>query len=172
MNVTPTVPPSKFGGRKGQLAGAAAALMAVGLAGHEGVRLVAYSDPIGIPTICLGQTAGVKLGQSATLEQCLAWAGKDAMRAVEIVLDCNPNTEFTPQQLAAYADIAYNVGPRPVCDLRNSTMARLLHDNRAQEACFQFPRWNKARLAGVHVALPGLTKRRAHNMAMCLQGAA
>jgi GH24 family phage-related lysozyme (muramidase) len=168
----PDLPQSKFKGRKGVLAGAAAAIMAAGLAGHEGVRLVAYSDPIGIPTICLGQTAGVKLGQVATLEQCQAWAGKDAMRAVEIVLDCNPNTDFTPHQLAAYADIAYNVGPRPVCDLQSSTMARLLHANKAAEACREFPKWDKARLAGRMVALPGLTKRRAHNMQTCMRGEA
>jgi site-specific DNA-methyltransferase (adenine-specific) len=111
-------------------------------------------------------------GQTATLEQCLAWAGKDAMRAVEIVLDCNPNTDFTPHQLAAFADIAYNVGPRPVCDRKNSTMARLLEQNRALDACYEFPKWNKARLAGVLTPFPGLTKRREANKAQCLTGVA
>lgn len=172
MTVKPDIPASRLAGRKGALAGAAAAIMAAGLAGHEGVRLVAYSDPIGIPTICLGQTKGVRLGQTATLEQCIAWAGKDAMRAVEIVLDCNPATDFTPHQLAAFADIAYNVGPRPVCDLASSTMARLLRENRAADACLEFPKWNKARAAGVLVPLPGLTKRRAHNMQTCRTGGA
>lgn len=169
----PTAPASKFGASpKGKLAAAAVALMTAGLAGHEGVKLVAHSDPIGIPTICLGQTKGVKLGQTATLEQCLAWAGKDAMRAVEVVLDCNPNTDFTPHQLAAYADIVYNIGPYPVCDRKRSAMARLLEQNRALDACFEFPKWNKARLAGVLTEFPGLTKRREANKAQCLTGVA
>ena len=39
-------------------------------------------------------------------------------------------------------------------------------------ACQQLPRWNKARVAGAMVELPGLTKRRAAEMALCMEGAA
>jgi len=41
-----------------------------------------------------------------------------------------------------------------------------------EAACREFPKWNKGRVLGVLVALPGLTKRRAHNMAQCLEGSA
>jgi GH24 family phage-related lysozyme (muramidase) len=36
----------------------------------------------------------------------------------------------------------------------------------------QLPRWNKARIAGVAVALPGLTKRRNAEMTLCMKGLA
>jgi lysozyme len=40
------------------------------LAGAEGLRTVAYKDPVGIPTICFGETKDVQLGQTATAEEC------------------------------------------------------------------------------------------------------
>ena len=36
----------------------------------EGRSLMAYLDPVGIPTICEGVTLGVKLGDRATPAQC------------------------------------------------------------------------------------------------------
>ena len=36
----------------------------------EGLRQVAYRDPVGITTICFGSTKGVKMGDTATFEQC------------------------------------------------------------------------------------------------------
>ena len=39
-----------------------------------------------------------------------------------------------------------------------------------QAACNQLPRWDNARIAGVLVPLPGLTKRRAAERTLCLQG--
>ena len=36
------------------------------------------------------------------------------------------------------------------------------------EACDQLPRWNKATIGGRLVELPGLTKRRAAERALCL----
>ena len=48
---------------------------ATGMAGvlvsnFEGRSLVAYLDPVGIPTICEGVTRGVRLGQAKTPAQC------------------------------------------------------------------------------------------------------
>lgn len=40
-----------------------------------------------------------------------------------------------------------------------------------QGACDQLVRWDKARVAGVMVSLPGLTKRRAKERDLCLSGA-
>ena len=44
------------------------AVAAVG--GFEGLRTVAYKDPVGIPTACFGETLGVEMGQEYTVEQC------------------------------------------------------------------------------------------------------
>lgn len=153
------------------IAGAAALVMAA-LPAKEGVRYVAYSDPVGVPTLCMGHTKGVKLGMTATHEQCLAWAGQDVMAALNDVRRCHPELAFTPEQLAAFTDGVFNLGPKLVCDTKNSTMARLLKAGDIEAACREFPKWNKGRVLGVLVALPGLTKRRAHNMAQCLEGSA
>ncbi|MGK4387745.1 glycoside hydrolase family protein [Ectopseudomonas oleovorans] len=45
---------------------------------HEGRNLAAYLDPVGIPTICYGSTAGVTLGQTRTAAEC------DALLAAEL----------------------------------------------------------------------------------------
>lgn len=51
----------------------AAAIALVGV--WEGLRLVTYRDPIGIPTVCFGETRGVKMGDRYTLEECQAMLG-------------------------------------------------------------------------------------------------
>ena len=37
---------------------------------NEGLGLTAYKDSAGVPTICYGETKGVKMGQRATLSDC------------------------------------------------------------------------------------------------------
>ena len=50
---------------------AIALALAVALAAPaEGLRQVAYRDPVGIPTICFGSTRNVHMGDTATVEQC------------------------------------------------------------------------------------------------------
>ena len=159
-------PRTQMRGKKTMVAAALAASLATG---YEGVKLVAYKDPVGIPTICAGRTSNVKMGDKATREQCVAWLGEEMMQSIETVERCHPKIDFTVNQLAAYGDIVYNVGPRPVCDTKASTMARLLAAGRVVEACREFPKWDKARVAGVLVSLPGLTKRRQANMQLCLR---
>lgn len=152
--------------------GTAAALVLGALPAREGVRYVAYSDPVGVPTICLGHVKGVKLGMTATHEQCMAWAGEEVMGAIAQIRHCHPKLEFTAPQLAAFTDGVYNLGAKLVCDRVNSTLARKLYAGDIAGACLEFPKWNKGRIAGVLVPLPGLTKRRAANMAQCLEGSA
>lgn len=136
------------------------------VAPFEGLRTVAYSDPVGIPTICFGYTAGVKLGDTKTVEECRALLTQDVTGAVAQVERCVPG--LPPHQLAAWASAVYNIGPRIVCDLAGSTAARLLRAGAYDEACEQLPRWNKAK----GITLPGLVRRRAAERALCLQDGA
>lgn len=136
---------------------------------HEGLRNAAYYDPVKIPTICVGRTTNVKMGDWATTEQCMKWLGQEMTDSIRQADKCIPqHVELTPGQLAAFADIIYNIGPRPVCDIANSTMARHLRAGNVIAACQQFPRWDKAKIMGVHVPLRGLTIRREHNRALCM----
>ena len=145
---------------------AAAALATVIAIPAEGIRQYAYFDPPGILTVCYGSTTDVVAGRRYSMEECKARLDADMMVAVQAVERCAPGLPEKP--LAAFADAVYNMGPTIVCNTSASTAARLLKAGDWQAACRQLPRWDKARVAGVMVALPGLTKRRAEEMALCL----
>ena len=144
---------------------AAATAIATALAiPAEGLRQFAYYDPPGILTVCYGHTGpDVEINVKYSLDKCKAWFTEDMKRAIETVERCHPG--LPENTLAAFSDAVFNLGPKIACD---STASRLLAAGEIEQACRELPRWNKARVAGVLVPLPGLTKRRAKEMALCL----
>ena len=132
----------------------------------EGLRQYAYYDPPGILTVCYGSTSGVVAGKRYSLDECKARLDRDMLHAVEQVDRCAPNAPVNV--LAAFGDAVYNIGPRIACDTTASTAARKLQGQDWAGACRELPKWDKARIGGVLVPLPGLTKRRAKEMALCL----
>lgn len=143
---------------------AAAALAAAIAIPAEGLRQVAYYDPPGILTVCYGTTGpDVVKGKKYDLEECKAYLDRDMMAAVAQVEKCHPG--LPENVLAAFSDAVYNMGPTVAC---NSTASRYLAVGDLVSACKQLPRWNKSRVGGVYVALPGLTKRREKEMQLCL----
>ncbi len=149
---------------------AAATALAIGIAAPmEGLRLTPYYDPPGILTVCRGHTGpDVIPGKKYSLEECDALFNDDMRQAIDTVERCHPG--LPAPVLAAFADAVFNLGPRIACDRANSTAARYLASGRLEDACRQLPRWNKARVFGVMQELPGLTKRRALALDVCLQG--
>ena len=134
----------------------------------EGLRQWAYNCPAGVATVCYGHTGSVVRGKKYSLDECKALLDKDMLKAVEEVEQCQPG--LPPEVLAAFADATFNIGSRVACDTRQSTAARKLKAGDYRGACNELPKWDKARVAGVLVALPGLTKRRAREREICLQG--
>ncbi len=134
----------------------------------EGLRQKAYKDPVGIPTVCFGSTKGVKMGDFRTVDECKALLTKEMMDVISTVDRCQPG--LPTEVLAAFSDASYNLGTTIACDTNKSTAARFLKAKDYRSACNQLPRWDKARVAGVMVALPGLTKRRAMERDLCLSG--
>ena len=134
----------------------------------EGLRQIAYRDPVSILTVCYGSTSGVVAGKRYTLDECKARLDRDMLHAVEQVDRCAPNAPANV--LAAFSDAAYNLGPVIACDTSRSTAARMLKAGDYRGACNQLPRWNQAKVMGVSVSLPGLTKRRALEREICLSG--
>ena len=129
----------------------------------EGLRQFAYYDPPGILTVCYGHTGGVERGRMYSLEECKALLTEDMMEAVNAVEKCHPNL---PESVhAAFSDAVFNIGPKVAC---NSTASKYLAVGDYEAACKELPRWNKTTIAGVLVPLPGLTKRRNAEMALCL----
>jgi lysozyme len=151
---------------RAQRAGAAAAIAAAIAIPAEGLRQYAYYDPPGILTVCYGSTTNVQKGRKYSLEECRARLDADMLHAVEAVERCVPGLPVNV--LAAFSDAVYNMGPTIACNRQQSTAARYLHAGRLIDACNQLPRWDKARVAGVMVSLPGLTKRRAAEKNLCL----
>lgn len=145
---------------------AAATLIAIPF---EGLRQVAYYDPPGVLTVCYGSTTNVEKGRTYSLEECRERLQSDMLAAVEAVERCHPG--LPEPILAAFSDAVYNLGPGIACNRESSTAARLLWAGEYRAACDQLPRWDKARVAGVMVTLPGLTKRRAAERDLCLTGA-
>jgi GH24 family phage-related lysozyme (muramidase) len=161
--------------KPGRLALAAALATALAIPA-EGLRQVAYYDPPGILTACRGHTGpDVRAGVRYSLEQCDAWLTADMRAALARVEACVPG--LPPEVLAAFGDAVFNLGPVIACDTANSQAARYLaryahtrDGDMLRAACEQLPRWDKARVGGVLVALPGLTKRRAEERSLCLGG--
>ncbi len=153
---------------KGKAARIAALAIAIA-APAEGLRQVTYYDPPGILTVCRGHTgAGVEAGKRYTLAECDAFLTADMRDAINKVEHCVPGL---PEPVhAAFADAVFNLGQMIACDTKNSTAARMLKAGDIRGACNQLPRWNKAKVAGVKITLPGLTNRRRQEQQLCLQG--
>lgn len=154
-----------------QKTSAVAAIVMSLAGGAEGIRYIAYYDPPGILTVCKGHTGpDVVKNKVYSPKECNDLFASDVEKAIAIVNRCVPGLPVHVQ--AAFADPVFNMGPTIVCDKKKSTAARMLAAGNIEDACRQLPRWNKAVIAGVPVALPGLTTRRAKDMDTCLNGAA
>ena len=148
---------------------AAAACLAASLAAPcEGLRHYVYSDPVGIATYCFGETRNPIPGKFYSTAECKDLLTKDMAVAVQEVEKCQPGLPVSV--LGAFGSAVYNMGPTLACNTKASTAARLLAAKQYIKACDQLPQWDKARVAGVEVALPGLVKRRAEEQAACLKG--
>lgn len=148
--------------RSKRIAAAVAAATAIAIPA-EGIRQFAYYDPPGILTVCYGSTTNVQKGKKYSLDECRERLDSDMLNAISHVERCHPG--LPENVLAAFGDAVYNLGPVVAC---NSTASRYLDEGRISDACNQLPRWNKARVMGVMVELPGLTKRRKAEQELCL----
>lgn len=118
----------------------------------EGLRLAAYKDSVGVPTIGYGHTRNVTMDMSCTQEQAEQWLQDDVQIAVNGVNQL-VTVALTQNQFDALVDFAFNLG---VGSLQHSTLLRLLNGGDYAGAAGEFEKWNKA---GGNV-LPGLVKRR------------
>lgn len=141
--------------------GAGALAAAVGLvAAWEGRSLVAYADPVGIPTICEGYTHGVRLGDVATPAQCDALTEREVRKALAVVDSATPGP-LPDGVRVALASFVYNVGPGAY---GGSTLLRRLRAGDVAGACNELPRWVYA--GGRR--LRGLELRREAERKICL----
>lgn len=149
-----------------QRAAAASALAIAIAAPAEGLRQWAYQDPVGILTVCYGHTGNVMKGKQYSIAECKAILTHDMVKHLEIVEHCQPGLPIPI--LASFGDAVFNAGSTIACDTNRSTAARKLRLKDYDAACNELTKWDKARIGGVLVALPGLTKRREKERQLCL----
>ena len=129
----------------------------------EGLRLSAYKDAVGIPTIGYGTTKGVKMGQTITRDEADRLLMEDVQRFADHVAAL-VNVPLNQNQTDALVSFVYNVGPAA---FGKSTMLKLINQGLLEDAALQFVRWNKA---GGQV-LAGLTRRRIAERELFLRAA-
>lgn len=147
---------------KSNLAAPVLAALIVLVGTFEGVRYQAYKDPVGIPTICFGHTAGVRMGDTATSDQCQGLLRDELLRANQFVNRCI-SAPLTDGQRAALVSLSYNVGPVAVC---GSTLQRKFNHGDSRAGCEQIKRWVYAK----GIKLPGLVTRRNEESRVCHEG--
>ena len=130
------------------------------VARHEGCRLKAYRDIVGVPTIGWGETRGITMGMTWTQQQADERFCESLTEFTDGVrkLCTNPPSE---NELGAMVSLAYNIGPG---GLARSTVLRKHNAGEHQAAARAFALWNQAGGQVVH----GLTLRRAKESAMYL----
>lgn len=119
----------------------------------EGLRLSAYLDSVGIPTIGVGHTSGVHLGETITAEDADNILAIDLHHAEQAIYNY-VTVELDQNQFDALASLIFNIGGGA---FSKSTLLKLLNGGDEVGAANQFLAWNKA---GGKV-LDGLTRRRA-----------
>lgn len=138
---------------------------AVALVGAwEGVKTVAYKDIVGVPTVCFGETRGVKMGDRYTMDECRAMLGDALVEFETNMRKCLKAPDSIPDKpYTAFLSLSYNIGTGAFC---GSTVARKANEGDLKGACNAIPAWNRA---GGRV-VKGLVNRRAEEQKICLEG--
>jgi lysozyme len=128
----------------------------------EGCQLQAYRCPAGIPTIAVGHTRGVKMGDRCSVQQADVWLTQD-LEDAEAAVESLVQVPLAQEQFDALVSFTFNLGH---ARLAESTLLILLNKGSYRAAAEQFDRWVNS--AGVK--LKGLVDRRAAEKALFLDG--
>jgi lysozyme len=122
----------------------------------EGYKLKAYLDGANVPTICVGHTKGVRIGDVATKAQCEVYLKED-IKVSEAVVRKYVKVTITQNQYDALVLFVFNVGET---NFRTSTLLRKLNASDIIGASDEFVKWNRITVNGSKVESKGLTNRR------------
>lgn len=122
----------------------------------EGEKLEAYLDTNGTPTIGVGHTRKVAMGQKITKAQSDAFLAEDLEWAEAAVSDY-VHVPLNQNMVDALVSFVFNIGAE---QFRSSTLLRLLNEGLYKDASEQFPNWDKETINGKLVANKGLHNRR------------
>ncbi len=134
------------------------------IAKWEGLETTAYRDIVGVPTVCYGETRGVKMGDTYTKAQCMDMLKVAVGEYYTKIQPCMTNKDIPVGVQASLLELAYNVGTGATC---KSTMMKLANQGKYKEACRELDKWIRA--GGQPIK--GLQNRRADSkINLCLKG--
>lgn len=114
----------------------------------EGLRLTAYKDPVGIPTIGYGHTKGVKMGTTITEAEAEKLLREDLAVYEKHVTSFDSTYHWNQNEFDAMVSFAFNIGS--ITQLTNNR----------QRTKYQIAQKIQAYVNAGGVKLPGLVKRR------------
>ncbi len=134
------------------------------VARYEGTILQTYVDPVGVPTVCIGETdKEIVMRNKFTADECTVLLGASLLSHMTEVAECVVSP-VKPHEAAAIVSWSYNVGTSAACA---STLVRKLNSGApSTEWCNELKRWV---FAGGK-KLEGLVNRREAEYKMCTTG--
>lgn len=148
----------------GGIAGGVFALAMAIIQPWEGRELRAYRDIVGVPTICMGETRGVQMGDVATPAECDTMLAKGVAEFEAAIRPCLPAI-LPDKTRAAFISLAYNIGSGGFCA---SSISRRALAGDLPGACNAIMLYNKA--GRPLKVIRGLTNRRAAERDLCREG--
>lgn len=129
------------------------------------MRTKAYLDVVKVPTICFGETRGVKIGDVATVAQCKTMSAHGLADFETGMRKCLTSPDTIPDKpYVAFLSLSYNIGTGAFC---RSTLVRKVNAGDVRGGCDELLKWDRA--GGMR--WKGLTRRRQEERALCLEGA-
>ena len=110
-----------------------------------------------------GHTTGVRMGDTATLEQCDAWLAEEVEEFNRAIRKCITR-EMTVGQEIGFTDISYNIGIGAFC---GSTALKRFNAGDDEGGCEALKMWDKVRVNGQLQRNDWQVKRRAAESALC-----
>ena len=151
-------------GRRTRLTGAVGAAAIALVGAWEGLRLTAYRDVVGVPTVCYGETHGVRLGDRHTKAECDAMLLASLKKHEAGMRRCLDRPDNIPaKSYIAFVSLTYNIGVAGFC---RSTARKRLNAGDVRGAC-EAATW--FRKAGGRT-IRGLINRRKAEHVLCLEG--
>lgn len=118
----------------------------------EGFSPSAYKDQNGIPTIGVGHTSGVHMGDTCNITQAEQFLADD-LKTAEAAINDLVQVPLTQNQFDALVSLVYNIGRG---NFACSTVLRSLNENQYLAASAAILIWNKVN----GKVNPGLQRRR------------
>jgi lysozyme len=153
------------------IAGAALVSTAVFTASFEGQVNTVYTDPVAHKAVCVGHDSyapdgtPLKAGVTYTDDVCSYLLGQD-IKTADAAVTRLVTVPLSDGERTAYVDFVFNVGSGA---FSGSTARAKLNAGDRKGACAALKLWDKGKVRGKLVTLPGLTKRRQAEYLACME---